>query len=52
MIPLVDFRRKDRACKREIDAAVMDVLDETQFSISSPVKKLAEVAFCTKSAAR
>ncbi len=40
MIPMVDLKRQYRALKTEIDAAVMDVLDKTQFILGPNVSIL------------
>ena len=45
MIPMVDLRRQYLQIKEEIDAAVLDVLDKTQFILGPNVSELeAEVA--------
>lgn len=45
MIPMVDLRRQYLQLKEEIDAAVLDVLDKTQFILGPNVSELeAEVA--------
>jgi len=45
MIPMVDLRRQYLRLKEEIDAAVLDVLDKTQFILGPNVSELeAEVA--------
>lgn len=45
MIPMVDLRRQYLQLKQEIDAAVLDVLDKTQFILGPNVSELeAEVA--------
>jgi dTDP-4-amino-4,6-dideoxygalactose transaminase len=42
MIPMVDLKRQYRAIKAEIDAAVGNVLDQTQFILGPNVKLLEE----------
>ena len=42
MIPMVDLKRQYRAWKTEIDAAISDVLDQTQFILGPNVNKLEE----------
>lgn len=42
MIPMVDLKRQYRTLKTEIDAAVSDVLDQTQFILGPNVNKLEE----------
>ena len=37
MIPMVDLRRQYLQLKQEIDAAVLDVLDKTQFILGPNV---------------
>jgi dTDP-4-amino-4,6-dideoxygalactose transaminase len=42
MIPMVDLRRQYHALKKEMDAAVIDVLEQTQFILGPNVSRLEE----------
>ncbi len=42
MIPMVDLKRQYRALKSEIDSAISDVLEQTQFILGPNVEKLEE----------